>query len=64
MVRRVIGAFPVVPDFVGVDLLLTDRGPVFNEVEDVVGTRMLYSCTDIDAADRYVRWCVTSQILS
>ena len=62
MVQCVIGTFPTVPDFVGVDLLLTERGPVFNEVEDVVGTRMLYSCTDIDAADRYVRWCIRSLV--
>ncbi|MBR4069311.1 MAG: ATP-grasp domain-containing protein [Clostridia bacterium] len=38
----------------GVDLLYTDRGPVISEVEDVVGSRMLYKVSDIDLADRYL----------
>jgi gamma-F420-2:alpha-L-glutamate ligase len=38
----------------GVDLLY-DRGrPVLNEVEDVVGSRMLYKVSDIDIVKRYL----------
>lgn len=37
------------PTFVGVDFVFGDR-PYLNEVEDVVGTRMLYSLTDLDPA--------------
>ena len=38
-------------DFVGVDWLLTKNGAVLNEIEDVVGTRMLYFLSLCDAAD-------------
>lgn len=38
---------------VGIDFIF-DRGkPIFNEIEDVVGTRMLYAHTDIDIAGIY-----------
>ena len=38
---------------VGIDFIF-DRGkPIFNEIEDVVGTRMLYTHTDIDIAGIY-----------
>lgn len=38
----------------GVDLLYTKEGPVISEVEDVVGSRMLYKVSDIDLADLYL----------
>lgn len=38
------------PGFYGVDLLPTGDGAVLNEVEDAVGTRMLYELTDLDPA--------------
>lgn len=37
-------------DLIGVDFLVTDEGLLFNEIEDVVGMRMLYSVYGIDAA--------------
>ena len=36
------------PDFIGVDFLIDNDQYVFNEVEDPVGSRMLYENTDID----------------
>lgn len=36
--------------FAGVDLLCDSHGPVVGEVEDVVGSRMLYQTSDIDIA--------------
>ena len=42
-------------DLVGVDFILHNGEWVLNEIEDVVGTRMLYHCTDIDIVDLYVR---------
>ncbi len=36
--------------FVGVDFVFSDGVPYLNEVEDAVGTRMLYSLTDLDPA--------------
>ena len=45
-------------DFVGVDFIVDDGKWVLNEVEDVVGTRMLYKCTTIDAAEEYIDYIV------
>ncbi len=40
---------------VGVDFLFDRQGHVFlNEIEDAVGTRMLYQYTDIDIVDEYM----------
>ena len=47
------------PTFVGVDFVFGDR-PYLNEMEDVVGTRMLYSLTDLDPA-RLLMECVHSK---
>lgn len=44
------------PDFVGVDFIYRNGMPLLNEVEDVVGTRMLYELTDIDAVDEYAKY--------
>ncbi len=41
--------------FAGVDLLYHHGAPVINEVEDVVGSRMLYKVSDIDVIDLYIR---------
>ena len=46
-------------DFVGIDFIRHNGKWVLNEIEDVVGTRMLYSLTDIDAADLYIQYVIT-----
>lgn len=40
-------------DLVGIDFVFHNGKIVFNEIEDVVGSRMVYSCTDIDIAKIY-----------
>lgn len=40
--------------FAGVDLLYEDYGPVIGEVEDVVGSRMLYQTSDLDIVQMYL----------
>ena len=45
-------------DFVGVDFIRHGGKWILNEIEDVVGTRMLYSLTDIDAAKIYVEYVI------
>ena len=40
----------------GIDLIYHHGSPVFNEIEDAVGTRMLYRYTDIDAVEEYVKY--------
>ena len=47
-------------DFVGVDFIRHNGKWVLNEIEDAVGTRMLYSLTDIDAADKYIDYILKS----
>lgn len=41
-------------DFVGIDLIYNNGRPVVNEIEDAVGTRMLYSLIDIDPVREFV----------
>lgn len=53
MVNKIIEIF----DFglVGIDFLIGNKGElIFNEIEDVVGARMLYSCTDINLVGLYL----------
>lgn len=51
IVRRLAGSFPF--DLVGIDLIYDHGRPLLNEIEDVVGARMLYAYTDVDVAARY-----------
>lgn len=43
-------------DFVGIDFIRHNGKWILNEIEDVVGTRMIYSLTDIDAAEIYIKY--------
>ena len=56
LVYKVISMIPTKMDFVGIDFLLTDEGMIFNEIEDVVGTRMLYDKTGLDPAQMYIQY--------
>ncbi|WP_313132123.1 ATP-grasp domain-containing protein [Anaerocolumna sp.] len=52
-VEKIISLF----DFglVGIDFIIGDKGElIFNEIEDVVGARMLYQCTDINLVRLYL----------
>ena len=49
------------PAFVGVDFVFGGEGVYLNEIEDVVGTRMLYSLTDLDPA-RLLMECAHSKM--
>lgn len=53
-VRKIIELFDF--DFVGIDFVFNNGKMIFNEIEDVVGSRMLYTYTDIDVADLYVKY--------
>ena len=45
---------------VGIDFILGDEGElIFNEIEDVVGSRMLYQCSDINVVMLYLRYILT-----
>ena len=45
-------------DYAGIDLIYNNGEPVFNEIEDPVGARMLYENTDIDIVEIYVKYIV------
>lgn len=54
-VRKIIDRFSF--GLVGIDFLINADGQfVFNEIEDVVGARMLYQLTDINLVERYFRF--------
>ena len=57
LVKLIIDQF----DFglVGIDFIVADDGRlIFNEIEDVVGARMLYKCSDINIAEKYLRYII------
>lgn len=41
-------------DFIGVDFLINDKDCYLNEIEDPVGSRMLYQTSDIDIVSLYI----------
>lgn len=44
-------------DYAGIDFIIGDNGQlIFNEIEDVVGARMLYQCSDIDIVPIYLAY--------
>lgn len=44
---------------VGIDFIIGDKGElIFNEIEDVVGSRMLYQCSDINVVERYLGFII------
>ena len=46
--------------YVGIDFIVDENGKwIFNEIEDVVGSRMLYKTSNIDIVDMYVRKLVS-----
>lgn len=40
-------------DYIGIDFIFNNGKIIFNEIEDVVGSRMLYTYTDIDIVQLY-----------
>ncbi len=52
LVSRVVSALPL--DFAGVDLIFHENRPILNEIEDVVGSRMLYAETQLDVLDVFL----------
>ncbi len=45
-------------DFVGVDFICHNGDWILNEIEDVVGTRMIYELTDINVVDLYIQYII------
>jgi glutathione synthase/RimK-type ligase-like ATP-grasp enzyme len=60
IVRRMVPE--LMADFIGIDFVFGDGMVYLNEIEDVVGTRMLYSLTDMDPARMYMEYVAHSKI--
>lgn len=43
-------------DYIGIDFVFDGGRPVFNEIEDTVGARMVYDKTDIDILSLYCNY--------
>lgn len=57
LVRTIINEFNF--GLVGIDFLIGDNGElIFNEIEDVVGSRMLYKCSDINIVELYLEFII------
>jgi gamma-F420-2:alpha-L-glutamate ligase len=55
IVMKIVNHFDF--DLVGIDFIIGDQGElIFNEIEDVVGARMLYQCTDINLVQLYLNY--------
>ncbi len=60
LVHLIISQFEI--GMVGIDFIIGDEGElIFNEIEDVVGSRMLYQCADINIVKKYLNY-ILSQI--
>lgn len=54
IVQKIINEFEF--GLVGIDFIIGDKGElIFNEIEDVVGSRMLYRCSDINIVELYLK---------
>lgn len=54
LVEKVISL--VDSDYIGVDFIFNDGEPIFNEIEDTVGARMIYTLFNEDIIERYCRY--------
>ncbi|MDO4628368.1 MAG: hypothetical protein Q4C70_04225, partial [Planctomycetia bacterium] len=52
LISKILEILPL--DFAGIDLIFHDGHPILNEIEDVVGSRMLYAHTEIDILDVFL----------
>ena len=60
IVRAFTQALPL--GLAGIDLIYHQGKPVFNEIEDVVGCRMLYTHTEVDPVSLYLDWILEQRM--
>lgn len=56
MVYKITKKIPLA--YGGIDFIFHQGKPVFNEIEDAVGARMLYACTDVDSVLLFVQYII------
>lgn len=59
-VQKILFSLDFKPDFIGIDFLKDGDRLIFNELEDVVGTRMLYAAAGINAAQKYSEYVLST----
>lgn len=61
-IQKVIDLFDI--SYAGLDFMFDDGKIIFNEMEDVVGARMLYTYTDVDIVDIYLNFVIEHILLT
>lgn len=61
-IQKVIDQFDIA--YAGLDFIFDEGKIIFNEMEDVVGARMLYTYTDIDIVDIYLNFIIAHTVLT
>ena len=61
-IEKVIACFSI--DYAGLDFIFDQGKIIFNEMEDVVGARMLYTYTDIDIVEIYLNFLIKHTVLT
>ena len=56
-IEKIISQFDI--SYAGLDFIFDKGSIIFNEMEDVVGARMLYTHTDIDIVDIYLNFIIS-----
>ncbi|MGM9551025.1 MAG: RimK family alpha-L-glutamate ligase [Clostridia bacterium] len=56
-IQRVMDQFDI--GYAGLDFIFDNGKIIFNEMEDVVGARMLYTYTDVDIVDEYLNYILS-----
>ena len=56
-IEKIISLFDI--SYAGLDFMFDNGKIIFNEMEDVVGARMLYTHTDIDIVDIYLNFLIS-----
>ncbi len=61
-IQKVIDNFDIA--YAGLDFIFHEGKIIFNEMEDVVGARMLYTYTDIDIVEVYLNFIISHTVLT
>lgn len=61
-VEKVMKQFDI--GYAGLDFIFDNGKIIFNEIEDVVGARMLYTYTDVDIVDIYLNFIISHTVLT
>lgn len=61
-IQKVMDCFDIA--YAGLDFIFDKGKLIFNEIEDVVGARMLYTYTDVDIVEIYLNFIISHTVLT